>query len=49
MQAVMETIFDIVYLCTVIALGARMIAGAGERKQIKLFGIMAVEIGRAHV
>ena len=45
MQAVMETIFDIVYLCTVIALGVRMIAGAGERKQIKLFGIMAVVLG----
>ena len=45
MQAVMETIFDIVYLCTVIALGVRMITGAGERKQIKLFGIMAVVLG----
>ena len=45
MQAVMETIFDIVYLCTVIALGVRMITGAGERKQIKLFGIMAVTLG----
>lgn len=45
MQAVMETIFDIVYLCTVITLGIRMIMGAGDKKQIRLFGIMAVVLG----
>lgn len=45
MQAVMETIFDVVYLCTVITLGIRMVAGAGGKKQVKLFGIMAVVLG----
>lgn len=45
MQAVMETIFDIAYLTTVITLGIRMIMGAGERKEIRLFGIMAVVLG----
>lgn len=45
MQAIMETIFDVVYLCTVITLGIKMVTGAGERKQTKLFGIMAVALG----
>lgn len=45
MQAIMETLFDIVYLCTVITLGVRMMAGAGDRKQTRLFGIMAVVLG----
>ncbi|MBS5065085.1 MAG: hypothetical protein KHZ58_15050 [Hungatella hathewayi] len=45
MQAIMETIFDVVYLCTVITLGIRMVMGAGEKKQVKLFGIMAVTLG----
>lgn len=45
MQAVMETLFDVVYLCTVITLGIKMIQGAGGRKQMKLFGIMAVVLG----
>lgn len=45
MQAIMETIFDVIYLSTVTILGIRMIKGAGNRKQIKLFGIMAVVLG----
>lgn len=45
MQAIMETIFDVVYLSTVITMGIRMAAGAGEKKQVKLFGIMAVILG----
>lgn len=45
MQAVMETLFDIIYLVTVITLGIRMIRGAAGRKQIRLFGIMAVVLG----
>lgn len=45
MQAIMETIFDVVYLCTVITLGIRMVMGAGEKKQVKLFGFMAVILG----
>lgn len=45
MQAIMETIFDVLYLCTVITLGIRMITKAGEKKEIRLFGIMAVVLG----
>ena len=42
MQAIVETVFDIVYLCTVITLGLIMIrAGRGHRLYV-LFGIMAV-------
>lgn len=45
MQAVMETLFDIAYLSTVITLGILMIRGAGKNKQVLLFGIMAVILG----
>ena len=45
MQAIMETLFDIVYLTTVITLGIRMIRGSQGRRQTLLFGIMAVTLG----
>ncbi|MEG0688422.1 MAG: hypothetical protein RR466_07020 [Hungatella sp.] len=45
MQAIMETIFDVVYLCTVIFLGIKMFQNAGGRKDIKLFGMMAMVLG----
>ena len=45
MQAICETLFDIVYLTTVIVLGIRMIRGSGGRKQYLLFGVMAVTLG----
>ncbi|MGL4362608.1 MAG: hypothetical protein ACRCSG_04990 [Cellulosilyticaceae bacterium] len=45
MQAIMETIFDIVYLTTVITLGVLMIKNAKGIKQYTLFGIMAVLLG----
>ncbi|MEG1790605.1 MAG: hypothetical protein RR055_07935 [Oscillospiraceae bacterium] len=45
MQAIMETLFDIVYLCTVVTLGVLMIRGSKGRKQYLLFGIMAVTLG----
>ena len=45
MQAIFETLFDIVYLTTVIVLGIRMIRGSGGRKQYLLFGVMAVTLG----
>ena len=45
MQAVFETLFDIVYLSTVITLGYRMIRGGKGQKQYLLFGIMAVVLG----
>jgi len=45
MQAIMETLFDVVYLSTVITLGAVMLRKSGDNKQFKLFGIMAVLLG----
>ncbi|MGN1328177.1 MAG: hypothetical protein ACI4V4_00585 [Eubacterium sp.] len=45
MQAIFETIFDIVYLVTVITLGIAMIRGSKGRKQYLLYGIMAVTLG----
>lgn len=45
MQAIFETVFDIVYLATVITLGILMIRGGRGQKQYLLFGIMAVMMG----
>ena len=45
MQAVFETLFDIAYLTTVVALGIVMIKSSGGRRQYLLFGIMAVTLG----
>lgn len=45
MQAIMETLFDAVYLVTVITLGILMIRKSSGRKQYLLFGIMAVTLG----
>ena len=45
MQGIMETLFDVVYLVTVITLGVLMIRGARGRLPILLFGIMAVVLG----
>ena len=47
MQAIMETLFDAVYLTTVITLGILMIAKSKGNKQYLLFGIMAVVLGLA--
>ena len=44
MQAIFETAFDILYLCTVITLGVLMVRGAKTRP-IRLFGWMAVILG----
>lgn len=44
MQAIMETLFDIAYLTTVITLGTTMIL-KGKSKEHKLFGVMAVILG----
>ena len=43
MQAIVETLFDAVYLITVITLGIRMISG--NSRQFRLFGWMAVVLG----
>lgn len=45
MQAIMETLFDVVYLCGVTTLGILMIKNAKGNKQFLLFGIMAVVLG----
>lgn len=45
MQAIFETLFDIVYLVTVITLGVLMIRGSKGQKQYLLFGSMAVTLG----
>lgn len=45
MQAIMETLFDIVYLTTVISLGILMVKNAKGNKQYLLFGAMAIVLG----
>lgn len=45
MQAIMETLFDTVYLTTVITIGIIMIVKSKGNNQYLLFGIMAVVLG----
>ena len=45
MQAIAETLFDAVYLISVITIGILMIRGSGGRSQYRLFGVMAVVLG----
>lgn len=45
MQAIMETLFDAVYLITVISLGSIMITRSKNNKEYKLFGVMAIVLG----
>lgn len=45
MQAIFETLFDIVYLVSVITLGVLMICGSQGRRQYFLYGMMAVVLG----
>lgn len=45
MQAIMETLFDVVYLTTVIALGFIMVKNGKGNKQYLLFGTMALVLG----
>ncbi|MEG2174072.1 MAG: hypothetical protein RR135_01125 [Oscillospiraceae bacterium] len=45
MQAIMETLFDIVYLITVVTLGVLMIRNSRGKQQYLLYGIMAVTLG----
>ncbi len=45
MQAIFETIFDIVYLSTCVILGVRMIKLSNGNSQYKLFGIMSITLG----
>ena len=45
MQAIVETLFNICYLATVLSVGVRMIRGAKGSRQFELFGWMAVVLG----
>ncbi|MGL4773450.1 MAG: hypothetical protein ACRC2K_07800 [Clostridium sp.] len=45
MQAIMEPIFHVVYLTTVITLGITMIRKSKDNKYFKSFGVMAVVLG----
>lgn len=45
MQAIMETLFDIFYLTSVITLGILMASKKQTQKQYRLFGIMAILLG----
>lgn len=45
MQAIIETLFDAVYLISVITIGILMIRGSKGRSQYRLFGVMAVVLG----
>lgn len=45
MQAIVETVFDAVYLVSVITIGILMIRGCKGNHQFKLFGLMAVVLG----
>ena len=45
MRAIIETVFDIFYLGTVLTVGIRMIRGSKENTQFRLFGLMAVVLG----
>ena len=45
MQAVTETLFDTVYLISVITIGIVMIRRCKEERQFRLFGCMAVVLG----
>ena len=42
MQAIVETLFDAVYLISVITIGILMIRGSKGQAQFRLFGWMAV-------
>ncbi len=45
MQAITETLFDAIYLISVITIGILMIRGSKGNSQFRLFGYMAVVLG----
>lgn len=45
MQAIFETLFDIVYLVTVVTLGIYMLRNSKGQKHYRLYGVMAVTLG----
>ena len=44
-QAIMETVFDVLYLTGVITVGVLLLRRAGSRKLLRMFGWMAVVLG----
>lgn len=46
MQAIIETLFDAIYLFSVVTLGIIMISKCKGRKQYRLFGIMRWYLGQ---
>lgn len=45
MQAIIETLFDVCYLLSVITIGIRMVKSSKNNRQFKLFGWMAIVLG----
>lgn len=45
MRAIFESLFDAIYLVTVITIGIKMLKGAHGRKEYRLFGLMALVLG----
>ncbi|WP_032120961.1 hypothetical protein [Clostridium amazonitimonense] len=45
MQAIMETLFDVLYLTTVITIGIMMMKKSNGNPQYRLFGSMAITLG----
>lgn len=45
MQAIIETLFDVCYLVSVITIGIRTVKSSKNNRQIKLFGWMAIVLG----
>lgn len=45
MQAIIETLFDVCYLVSVIMIGIRMVKSSKNSRQFKLFGWMAIVLG----
>ena len=45
MQAIIETLFDVCYLVSVITIGIRMVKSSKNNRQFKLFGWMVIVLG----
>lgn len=45
MQAIMESLFDVLYLGTVTYLGVQMVVGSKRNKFFRIFGVMAIILG----
>lgn len=45
MQEIIETLFDVCYLLSVITIGIRMVKSSKNNRQFKMFGWMAIVLG----